>query len=381
MTSKAAYSAKVAANNTFQFPVRTLAAVAGIGFSILLVVLQLGFLNAARKTSTLLYEYFTFDIAVVSEDYQFLYSAPPFDRIRMTQARVTEGVGEMASLNIRTGSWVDPATELDSSMMLIGVDKNPGFINNNLLLANLDKLGGSQSIIIDRFSHKDYGDISVGQNGWVNGLNTEIVGEFELGMFFFAEGSVVTANGPFARLANRDSRMITVGMIKVEDGHDPNQVIQNLREALPSDVLVYDRDTFISQEQDYFIKVKPIGIMFQMGVLVSYAVGMVILYQVLSTEMSNRLTEFATMKAMGFGNSFIYSVGIIQTFIYALLSVLPAMGIAYGVFGLVYDLSRLPMEMTTELVLLVSGMTLVMCTISGYLALSKIRRADPADLF
>ncbi|PKN23845.1 MAG: hypothetical protein CVU64_23550 [Deltaproteobacteria bacterium HGW-Deltaproteobacteria-21] len=137
----------------------------------------------------------------------------------------------------------------------------------------------------------------------------------------------------------------------------------------------------IRQEQEYFISVKPIGIIFQTGVVVAFIVGVVILFQVLNTDISNRLKEFATFKAMGFKNGMIYGIGIEQALIYVLLSYFPSLILATIVYRIVHRLSRMPMNMTFSLASFVLVMSLVMCAISCVLGLQKVRRADPAELF
>ena len=217
--------------------------------------------------------------------------------------------------------------------------------------------------------------------GRLNKLDVNVTGTFQLGLFFFSEGSVATNNGNFSRLTGAKADDVTMGLIRLRPGSDPNAVAARLREALPDDVLIVTREQLFDQEQGYFVTVKPIGIMFQSAVFVAFAVGLVILFQVLSTELSNRLNEFATLKAMGFGAPFIYGIGLSQNLIFIVCSFVPAWLAAQGLFILVYKLSKLPMEMTPSLIGNVFGLTLAMSVIAGYLALRKVRKADPADLF
>ncbi|MDA8637751.1 ABC transporter permease [Rhodospirillales bacterium] len=372
---------KIAWGNTFQNLKRTLTALGGITFSILLVFLQLGFLNGAKKEVTLLFDYFDFDIAITSDRYQFMATAPPFDRIRLIQAKVDSSIDESFLLNVRSGRWFDEATELESSLLLIGLDDQAGFIVNDDFVEGLKTITNGQSVFLDRFSHADYGSLEVGRKGFINGAQVNVTSLFDLGLFFFAEGSAATNNGNFLKLSGRTADDVTIGLLKVKEGHSPQETVARLRQLLPDDVLVVTKDDFFKREQDYFIEVKPIGIMFKSAVFIAFAVGLVILFQVLSTELSNRLNEFATMKAMGFSIPFIYGIGIIQNLIITFLSFFPAWLVCVGVFELIYALSKLPMEMTFELFLTVFGLTMLMSITAGILALRKVKKADPAELF
>ena len=372
---------KIAWGNTFQNKKRTLTALGGITFSILLVFLQLGFLNGAKKEVTLLFDYFNFDIAVTSDRYQFMATAPPFDRIRLIQAKVDESIKDSFHLNVRTGRWLDNKSELESSVLIIGIDDKEDFILNPDFSNGLRQIENGQSVFLDRSSHSDFGRIEIGREALINGRQINVTSFFDLGLFFFAEGSVVTNNGNFVKLAGRTSNDVTVGLLNLKDGYDANETVLRLRNSLPNDVLIFTREDFLKREQAYFIEVKPVGIMFKSAVFIAFAVGLVILFQVLSTELGNRINEFATMKAMGFSIQFIYGIGIMQNLIITLMSFLPAWLICTAIFELIYALSKLPMEMTWELFITVFSLTMLMSITAGLLALRKVKKADPAELF
>ena len=371
----------IAWGNTFQNTKRTITALGGITFSILLVFLQLGFLNGAKTEVTLLFDYFDFDIAVTSDRYQFMADAPPFDRIRLTQVKIDEAVLNTFNLNVDVGRWVDPETEIESTLLLVGLDDEDGFITNDDLKAGLVEINNGESVIIDRYSHADYGPIETNNAGLINKKNANIVAQYNLGLFFFAEGSIATSNDNFVNFTRNTSNDVTLGLVKLKAGEGVEETVKRMQENLPDDVLVVSREELFDRERDYFIEVKPVGIMFKSAVFIAFAVGLVILFQVLSTELGNRINEFATLKAMGFGSLFIYGIGIMQNLIITVLSFFPALLISIGLFRLIFDLSKLPMEMTQELFLTVFALTMMMSIIAGLLALRKIGKADPAELF
>lgn len=371
----------IAWQNTFQNRKRTAAALGGIAFSLLLVFIQLGFLDGAKRMSTLLYSLFDFDLAVVSSEYQFMAIAPAFDHIRLAQVKVDSQVDQVFRLNIDNSRWKDPDTGLLSQMLLIGLDEQPTFINDHALRIGLSTLKDDKSVVLDRFSNADFGSRTVGQQGLIDEKSVHVNALFQLGMFFFADGAVATTNQNFHGLSARGSQQVSVGLIRLKPGADPVQAASRIRQLLPVEVQILTHQALMDQEQAYFVSVKPVGIMFQAGVFVAYAVGLVILFQVLSTELGNRLNEFATLKAMGFPNRTIYGIGIVQTLLFGLFSFFPAWLIASGVFELIFHFSKLPMEMNASLMGTVLGLTLIMCVVSGVLALGKVQGADPADLY
>ena len=150
---------------------------------------------------------------------------------------------------------------------------------------------------------------------------------------------------------------------------------------MPPDVIVVTRESIINREQNYFINVKPVGILFKVGMIVAFAAGAAILYQILSSEMSNRIGEFATLKALGYPTSRIYSVGLQQGLIYALLAYAPAFFLSTLLYRVARKLSGFPVYMDAGRAGLVLVLALAMCAFAAVLSLWKIRKADPASLF
>lgn len=371
----------IAWRNTFQNKKRTITALGGITFSILLIFMQLGLLNGARRTATMLYDFFTCDLVIVSDKYQYLAEADSFDIMRMIQTKVTPGVDEVFKIKINGGAWADTTTGLTCQALIFGIDADSTFIENAALRTGLTALQGDNAVLVDMYSHADYGDKSIGAQPKINDKSVVIAGHFVLGVTLFSDGAVVVDNSMFDRLVPGRSRTVTIGLVRITPGSDPDTVKQSLEQVLPDDVLVFKRDEMIKQEQDYFIAVKPMGIMFQMGVIVAFIVGVVVLFQVLSTDISNRINEFATMKAMGFSHFYIYGIGIRQALIFSTFSYIPALIMSIGIFKVILIAAHLHVAMTMNMALLVLAISICMCTISCVLALQKVRKTDPAELF
>ncbi|MFH1983271.1 MAG: FtsX-like permease family protein [Pseudomonadota bacterium] len=368
-------------HNTVHNKKRSLAAVAGISFSILLMFMQVGFLDTVKRASTLVYEDLDFDLLMVFYDYEYMNEAGRFDKVQLIQANVVDGVDKVAPLNISIGEWEDPDTEVESSVMIIGIDLDPAFIRNAAIRDGLPSLERTYAVMIDTLSNPAYGRLSVPREARINRLDVRAEAPFSLGMGFYADGAVIVNNQTFYALTRQDPREISFGMIKVSPGADPAVVATAVRSTLSHEIVVFERSQLITLEQDNFVSVMPIGIMVQAGVFVSFCVGAVILFQVLSTEIANHLNEFATLKAAGFTTGYIYGVGFQQAALFAVLSYLPAMAITAGLFYIIHRVTRLPILLTLPLAALILAMSMMMCLISGFLALRKVKKADPADLF
>ncbi len=354
---------------------------AGITFSMLLMFMELGFLDTVKRSASLIYTYTDFDYIMVSYDYEYMNETGWFNRGHLIQAAVTPGVEKVIPMNMATGRWEDPETEIRSSVMILGMELDPDFVKNRMIKQGLPNIDKSYSAMIDTLSHPSYGSLLMERNAKINRLDITTTAQFSLGMGFYADGAVIVNNQTFASLTRRNPSYVRFGLIKAIPGTDLFLTKERLKADLPTDVKIFDRQEIITLEEDYFVSVMPIGIMVRAGVLVSFLVGSVILFQVLSTEISNRLNEFATLKAAGFTSFYIYGVGFQQAFLFSAISYLPALAFSYGLFEIVHKFTRLPIFMTPVLAWTVFFLSLTMCLISGFLALRKVKKADPADLF
>jgi len=368
--------------NAFQNRRRAGTAVGGIAFSILLIFVQLGFLAGAARGATSLYHRLDFDIAMVAKKYLTLADAADFPASRVAQVRATEGLAQSATAQVVPSQWEDPASKRTYSLLLIGLDpQNPWLIQDAPMRRALGKLTSTTLVATDLKSQRDVGNIAIGSKAKVNGSDVDVVDSFELGMAFYAEVTALSSTDGIARLTGASREKARLGLFKVEAGRSPAEVVQRMRSGLPKDVLVFTRDEFIGTEADYFLSVKPVGILFRAGSVVGFTIGLAVLFQVLSTEIQNRLREYATLRAIGFSSGFVQGVGVAQALVYGTLGYAIATTLAFLTFFLVRTVSGLPMEVTLSLLSTVAGAAFVMSLVSALIALERVRRADPAELF
>jgi putative ABC transport system permease protein len=203
-----------------------------------------------------------------------------------------------------------------------------------------------------------------------------------LGTSFGAEGNLITSDQNFLRLfPARQAASINLGLVYLEPGYDPQQVATALRAYLPDDVKVLTHEEFIQFEENYWQTESPIGFIFGLGVSMGFLVGIIIVYQVLSTDVNAHLKEYATLKAMGYHN--LYFLGIIfeEALILAFLGFIPGTIVPLGLYSLTRTATNLPIYMTLTRALVVLMLTIIMCVISGAIATRKLQAADPADMF
>jgi putative ABC transport system permease protein len=180
---------------------------------------------------------------------------------------------------------------------------------------------------------------------------------------------------------NRNSSQVSAGLLKLEPGVDPKQMAATLQANLPKDVRVLTLAEFAKVEEDYWANNTPIGFIFTLGAAIGFIVGIVIVYQILSSDVADHLAEYATLKAMGYRNIYLLGVVFQEALILAILGYFPGFGISFGLYALTRGATNLPLYMTLERVTTVLILTIIMCLASGAIATRKLRSADPADIF
>jgi len=380
-------------HNLAYHKVRTATAVAGVTFAVVLVFLQLGFRGTAEQTASLVYDALQFDVLLRSSHTERLAQCRPFPRLRLTQAASQPGVHEVNSVLYGYNRWQSPLGKTRLIIML-GVDPSEPVFTGEELRRTAGLLTAPEFLAIDRASRsefgprngREFGDEDVGTDAELGYRRMQIVGHFLLGTTFDADGMVVLSKDGFRRVSPAFPKdHVSLGLVRLQPGVDPAAVARRLKDSFSEqgidDVAVFTRAEAIAHERWVWLWQMSIGVIFTMGVVVALVVGSVIVYQILSSDVTNHLPEYATLKAMGYSDGFLSGIVLQQAVILALLGFVPGLVISLGLYAATAWQTRLPVEMTMLRVLGVLGLSMGMCIISGLVALRKLRQAAPADLF
>ncbi|MCT7991131.1 ABC transporter permease DevC [Laspinema olomoucense] len=368
---------------------RLLVAIAGIAFADILMFMQLGFRDALFDSSTRLQQNLSSDIILISPQSKALISMQSFSRRRLYQTLAVPEVQSVSPLYLSLGNWKNPLTKSDDSILVLGIDPTKSAFKMSEVNANLDEIKRLDIGLFDRDSRPEFGPIpqllqeSAGVKTEVGGQRIEVRGLFSLGASFAADGTLITSELTFLRLfKQRTISEVDVGLIHLKPGANVEEAIAQIQSRLPPDVIVLSHEGFIEREKDYWRTRTPIGFVFTLGTIMGFMVGIAIVYQILYTDVASHLAEYATLKAMGYAD--LYFVGLVlqAAVILAILGYIPAFAIAnFVLYTLTRNATSLPLVMTPERAVLVLVLTLIMCAISGAVALRKLNEADPADIF
>ncbi|MEC4806069.1 MAG: ABC transporter permease DevC [Jaaginema sp. PMC 1079.18] len=368
--------------------IRLAIALAGIAFADILMFMQFGFRDALFESAVTLHRRFEGDIFLLSPDSTALIAMEQFSQRRLYQANGIEGVAEIDPIYLDFAIWKNPITAEPRGIMVIGMNPESDVLNLQGLAENRSRLKLEDTVLFDSASRPEFGPIPelYEQQDRVTteagGRKLTVGGLFELGASFGADGNLITSDLNFLRLfSNRDRGLIDVGVITLEPTANPEIVLAKIRQKLPEDVLVLSKEEFVDFEKNYWESSTAIGFIFTLGAGMGFIVGMVIVYQILYTDVSNHLPEYATLKAMGYRDFYLLTVVLQEALILALLGYLPGFGISFFLYNMTKTATSLPVMMTIDKAITVIILTVVMCVGSGAIAIRKLNEADPADIF
>lgn len=361
---------------------RTAAGVSGVAFAIVLLFMQLGFYDTSYRSSTMLYDQLDFDLVLRSPQFAHIRAAGTIPLRRLYQAEAVAGVVAARPLYVGNGTIQEPISHLRREVVVLGVDPRTHPFKLPTLTANDSRLAEADTAIMDATTRTDYDPVQPGQMCEINDHRVRIVGTYRYGTGFVADASIFVSDETFRTLFGGYALSdVSLGLVSLAPGTDPDSVIARLNAALPDDVQVMTRRAIEADEQRLWVRIRPVGVMFSSGVVLALCVGAVIVYQILSSEITNRLKEYATLKAIGHEFSFIRDVVVRQAIIYAVLGAVPATIIAYGLYYGLQRETNLPMVMTIERLALVAVLAPAMSVGAALLAIRRVSRSDPADLF
>lgn len=367
---------------------RLLVAIAGIAFADMLILMQLGLQDALYDGVTQTQRLLQADLVLTNPQFQTLFSVQSFPRERLYQALSADGVTRVSSIYIASGDWKNSDTRQNRAILIWGVDPEAPSFAVPEIKQNLPQLKQLNQVLFDRASRPEYGLIAdsvqkhLTLEAEVNQQVIRVVGLFSMGATFAADGNVITSDSTFLKLfPQRQPDEIEVGLIQLQPGTKPELVKAQLRTMLGNDVRILTPEEFAEVEKYYWESQGAIGFIFGLGVTVGFIIGIVIVYQILYTDVTNHLPEYATLKAMGYSDRYLFIVLLQESLFLAILGYIPGFLLSMGLYQLAYAATLMPIGMKLERAVFVLIMTFVMCSVSGAIAMQKLRSADPADVF
>ncbi len=350
--------------------------------------MQLGFRDGLFDTSVTVHKLFDADLVLISPRSKSSISMSGFPRRRLIQAMAHKDVIGTTAVNWSFILWRNPKTLSTRSILALGFDPTDPLLKSNDFIYKAKSLKNPGRVLFDELSREEFGPISE----WfkegrlveteVAGKRVRVTGLVSLGPSFGADGNLITSRETFLKLLpSNPTGSIEIGLIRIKTGSNSNQVSEALKLSLPNDVKVLTRDQFIEMEKNYWRTSTSIGFIFTLGAAMGFVVGCVVVYQILYSDVSDHLAEYATLMAMGYKLKTLLGVVAREGILLAIFGYIPAYFSGQGLYLLVRSSTKLPVVMDLERASLVFVLILIMCMGSACIAMRRLSDADPAEIF
>jgi putative ABC transport system permease protein len=369
-------------------PMRLAVALAGITFAGILMFMQLGFRDALFDSSVTVHKLFDTDLVLLSPRSKSSISMTGFPERRLVQAKADPDVTGITPVHWNLLLWRNPQTKGTRSILALGFEPGDPLFLDPAVTALAPRLTQKGRVLFDDLSRDEFGPVAK----WfregrtveseVAGKRLRVAGLFSSGPSFGADGNLLTSRETLLSLVpNNPPGSIELGLIRLRSGADPAQAVERLRRLLPEDVTVLTKQGFLDLEMDYWRTSTAIGFIFTLGAAMGFVVGCVIVYQILYSDVSDHLPEYATLMAMGYSLLTLLGVVAREGLLLAIFGYVPAYLAGQVLYGVIHAATKLPVSMAGDRATTVFLMILVMCMGSAAMAMRKLGDADPADIF
>jgi len=369
----------LASRNLLYDRLRLIATLVGIVFSVILVMIQMGlFLGFGRMVSTMI-DHASTDLWVVPKGAKCFEDPSLLDLKMRDRIAAISGVTATIPLVIGFSDWRLESGEV-TPVFIVGTDLRDGALRPwNVVDGNVQALSERGAVAVDRSYFDRLGVGGVGSTAEIRGHHVRVVAITD-GIRSFATTPYVFVDFKSARTytATPNDRASNL-LVRINPAADREKVVPAIRaQACGAEVLTPDE--FRSRSRSFWLFGTGAGAALFAGALLGVIVGTVIVAQTLYSSTKDHLSEFATLRAMGSSNRYIYNVIIYQALLNAVIGFAIAAGLGAAVVQMTAK-TALPIVITPWLMVALAVLTVVMCVASAIGAIIRVVRIDPATVF
>ncbi len=362
-------------------PTRLAFSMLGVAFSVVIMFMELGFFNGTNDSSANLPPFFDCDLIVSNPQKNHLKTGEEFPALRLRQIASVPGVAAAVKFNTQAGYWWNPQDRTRNRVLIMGVDLADPMFSIPAIREQRAELQLPETVLYDRLSRHDLGRIEIGTRSQIASTPARVVGLFDLGPNFTYEGHLIVGLENYREITGQPDDNVDLGLIRVTPGADVEAVRREILDRLPKDILLLTPEEILTREVVVTTKRSPAGVVFGIGLLVGFAIGTIICYQILFNEVNDHLPQFATMKAMGHPPSFISGIVRSEALLLSIAGYIPGLIVSFGIYWIIEHFTQIRMFLTVPRALLVMVLTSGMCLLAARFAVKRVHSTDPADLF
>lgn len=326
------------------------------------------------------------DLVILHQKKEHLKKGDEFPYPLIDFCKSIDGVAQVIPCYTGAEYWWNPETGSRNRILVIATDLNESMLDVPQIEMHREALMRDKTLLFDRLSRWELGTPQVGDKRRLDSDDFEVVGFFDLGANFTYEGyafmsidNYINYMGPhFDYMRHR----VDMGFIRLKDPTQLDQVRLELESKLKEyEMIVFTPEECYHREVETVVKKSPSGIIFGIGMVVSFLIGIIICYQLLFNEINDNESQFAVIKAMGYQKMYLYQLVISKSIIFSMVGFLIGLVISLIAYQYIEKSSQIVMTLTFDRGLLVFSVTLIMCLFSAGLAMKRIMKVDPADLY
>ena len=351
----------------------------GVLFAVLLMGVELGLLVGFARTTSGLVDHTHADLWITPAGTTNVDIAGRLDERRRFEALAVPGVAAVDKVMAQFAFWRKPDGG-NESVSMIGF--NPATRHGqpwNLVEGSVDDLQQDDAVIIDKLYAKKLGVAAIGATVEINSRRARVVG--------FTEGIRTFTQSPYVFTTHTNAQRFTLFrpdqttymLVTLAPGADRDTVRAALQARLGR-VDVWPAEAFARQAQQYWLVTTGAGSALLLAALLGLVVGIVIVGQTLYATTVDRLPEYATLRAMGAPNRYLYVVILKQAAISAALGFGLGMALVYAV-EFASRGGSVALSMPPWLVGVLALLTLMMCALGALVSIRRIVRIDPTSVF
>ena len=366
----------LAMRNLFQDRLRFVASLMGIVFSVVLVMVQMGLYFGFSAMITTVIDHTKTDLWIVSNGTKYFEDLSLLNTGTKERLLKIEGVSEVAAGVAGFSAWRLPDGAM-TSVFIIGTDLDSGGLSPwNVVEGTAQSLITPRTVVIDRSYFDRLGASGVGTKSQIRGLPVTVGGVTDGIRSFTTTPYVFSGLRDAWAFTGLPTSFTSHFLVRLKPEVDIERTRQNILSSI-SGIQALTPDQFSEQSRSFWLFRTGAGAALVAGALLGVIVGTVIVAQTLYSSTKDHLYEFATLRAMGASNNYIYQVIICQALVNAVIGFGIAALIGSGVVHFTAK-SALQVVITPVLIVELFVLTIVMCIVSAMTAIYRVVRVDPA---
>lgn len=366
----------LASRNLFHDRLRFVASLVGIVLSVVLVMVQMGLYFGFGRLVTTMIDHASTDLWIVSNGAKCFEDLSLLNTAMGDDLKAMEGVAEVIPVVVGFSAWKAPGGAM-TPVLVVGSDFTTGGLSPwNVIEGTAQSLTAPGTVAIDRTYYDRLGVSPVGAARQIRGQAVK-VGAVTDGIRSFTTTPYVFSNLADARsYIGLPNAFTSYFLLRLKQKGQLDRVREDILGKIP-DVQALTPDQFRDQSRSFWLSGTGAGAALFAGALLSVIVGTAIVAQTLYSSTKEHLYEFATLRAIGASNWYIYRIIISQ----ALLNAFIGFGIA-SLIGLAVTRftakGALQVVIPPGLMIELFFLTVIMCIISAVAAIARVVRVDPA---